>query len=284
MNSNKNILPIISNLYPSMHKTEKKIAGLILEDPNNVINMTVAEIAKELEIAQSSIIRFCKTIGLSGFSELKINLAQNIAKPQDIIYKDIKLGDGIDSITAKIFSSYAQTLKESLEFIDIKQLEFAVNAIFSAKRVEFYGVGTSSNLAQDIYYRLMRIGIPAYAVVDPHIVRISASMLDEDCVAMGISYTGRSKDTVEALKIAQSKGAKTICLTSFLKSDITKYSDINLTIPTQETKIVQLEAMSSRIIHTAILDIIYTYVAVKRFKNTARHIENMNEILSTVRL
>ena len=117
----------------------------------------------------------------------------------------------------------------------------------------------------------------------PMFFRISASMLNEDSVAMGISYTGRSKDTVEALRIARSKGAKTICLTSFFKSKITEYSDIELVVPTQETKLIQ-EAISSRIALIAILDSIYTCVAARRFDITVDHIENMNEILSSLRL
>lgn len=283
MESGKNALTIIKNLYPSMHKIEKKIAKFILDNPNDVMNITVAKMAKELDVAQSSIIRFCKIIGFSGFSKLKLNLAQNLIKHENLIYKDIKLEDNINTITTKVFSSSIQTLRESLQFIDIKQLELAVNTIMTAKRVEFYGVGTSATLAQDVYYRLMRIGIPAYGIVDPHVFRISASMMDEDCVAMGISYTGNSRDTVEALKIAKSKGAKTICLTSFFKSHITEYADIELVVPTQETKLIQ-EAISSRIAQIAVLDSIYTCIAVKRFDATVEHIESMNEILGNLRL
>ena len=130
MESNKNALTIIRNLYPSMHKIEKKIAEFILEHPNDVVNMTVAKMAKELDIAQSSIIRFCKIIGFSGFSKLKLNLAQNVIKHENLIYKDIKLEDSINTIATKVFSSSIQTLKESLQFLDIKAIRASSRGYF----------------------------------------------------------------------------------------------------------------------------------------------------------
>lgn len=283
MDNNRNVLLIIKSLYPSLHRVEKKIAGLILKNPETVIYMPIAQMAKELGVAESSIVRFCKTMGFDGFKQLKINLVKNLENPGKIIYEDINRNDSHHEIINKVFSSSMKTLEESLQIIDEKQFSIAVEAILKAKRIEFYGLGTSSTLAQDAYYRFMRIGLPVYAAVDPHISRVSASTMDSTCLAIGISYKGSTKDIVETLEIAKSKGAKTMCITCFFQSPITKVSDIQIIMPTSEAKIMR-EAISSRIAQIAIIDSLYTAVALEKFDTVVDHIEDLSDILGSVRL
>jgi len=283
MDNNRNIILIIKSLYPSLHRVEKKIAEFIIENPEKIIYMPIAQVAKELKVAESSVVNFCKTIGFDGFKQLKINLVKSLDNPEDLIYEDINKDDSQQDVIKKVFSSSIRTLEESLQTIDMKQFSMAVDAILKAKRIEFYGVGSSSTLAQDAYYRFMRIGLPVYAAVDPHISRVSASNLDKDCLAIGISYKGRTIDTIETLKIAKRKGAKTMCITCFPLSPITKTSDIKLIIPTSEAKIMR-EAISSRIAQIALIDSLYAVVALKRFDTVASHIEELSDILSSVRI
>jgi len=283
MDNNRNILLIIKNMYSSLHRVEKKIAGFVLENPETIVYMPIAQMAKELKVAESSIVRFCKIIGFDGFKQLKINLIKNLENPEKLIYEDINRNDNRHDVLKKVFSSSIRTLEESLQIIDEKQFSMAVEAILKAKRIEFYGVGTSSTLAQDAYYRFMRIGLPVYAAVDPHISRVSASTMNNGCLAIGISYKGRTRDTVETLDIARSKGAKTMCITCFPLSPITKVSDIQIVMPTSEAKIMR-EAISSRIAQIAIIDSLYAAVALEKFDTVVDHIEGLSDILSSVRL
>lgn len=283
MNKNSNILLIIKRLYPSFHRVEKKIAKFILKNSEKIPYMSIGQISKDLNVAESSIVRFSKTIGLDGFKQLKINLTKSLKDPEELIYEDIKKNDSQHEIINKVFLNSIKTLKESLQTIDENQFSMAVEAILMAKRIEFYGVGSSSILAQDAYYRFMRIGIPVFAVVDPHVSRISASTMDGTCLAIGISYTGRTRDTIETLEIAKNEGAKTMCITCFPRSKITKVSDIQIVTPTSEIKILR-EAISSRIVQIAIIDSLYTAVALKKIDTVVNRIENLSEILNTTRL
>lgn len=283
MDEQQNCLLAIKGLYPSFHRVEKKIADFILEKPERMIYLSIAQLADELDIAESSIVRFCKIIGIGGFKQLKINLAKSLDNPEKLIYEDIGKNDDSYEIIQKVFTSSIETLKESLETIDKNQFEMAVEAILQAKRIEFYGVGTSSTLAQDAYFRFMRIGLPVYAAVDPHISRMSAATLDNTCLAIGISYKGRTRDTVETLEIARNKGAKTMCLTCFPSSPIAKISDIKLILSTREAQIMR-EAISSRIAQIALIDSLYTAVALRKFDTVVEHIEDISDILGSVRL
>lgn len=282
MENQTDCIVMMRSQYPSMFEAEQKIADFIIKQPQKTVNMTVTQLAKETGVADSSIIRFCQRLGFNGFTQMKINLAQNLKKPESLILEDINLDDNPPDITSKVFSASIRALTETIGMLDMKALSDAVEVLSKAKRIEFYGVGTSASLAADAYYRLMRIGFPAYVATDPHVMRISASSLHRDCVAVGISHTGRTRDTVRAMEIARSNGAKTICITSCLKSPITDAVDISLITSTSETKIFK-EAVSSRIAHIVLLDTLYTCIALKKYNRTVEKLGAMSELLNEMR-
>jgi RpiR family transcriptional regulator, carbohydrate utilization regulator len=282
MNNDMSCLITLKSLYPSMHDVEKRISDYILSHSEIVVNMTVAQISKETGVADSSIVRLCQRLGFDGFTQFKVNLAKNQKRPEEIILEDISAGDDPYTVTSKVFRLSGQALKDTVEMLDKGELNKAVDAIMNARRMEFYGVGSSAPLAMDAYYRFMRIGLPAYVAVDPHISRISANLLDPDCLAIGISHTGRTIDTVRALEIAKGKGAKTLCITSYLDSPITEVSDIKLIISAVETRFMK-EAIASRIAQIALLDSLYTCVALRKCDKVVENIEDMTEILNEMR-
>lgn len=244
--------------------------------------MTIAQLAILLSVADSSIVRFCRLIGLNGFTDLKINLAKNISKSSYLIPEEISLHDDDYSIALKVFSSSIQTLQNTINTLDKEEFHRTVQLLLEAKRIEIYGIGTSATLAQDTYYRFMRIGLPAYAATDPHISRISASMLDDECVVLGISHTGRTKDTIEALQIAKGKGAKIIGITSFYKSPLLDLSDRRLVISSIEADFLK-EAVSSRIAHLGLIDSLCTCLIIRRYKQTEPLLDSMTYILNQLR-
>lgn len=280
--SENNSLANIKSLYPSLFEVEKKIADFILGQPDEIIYMTVAQISDKIRVADSSIIRFCQKLGFDGFTQLKINVAKNIKKYEEPIPSDIKTKDDPTTVTKKVFASSAQALKDTLEVLDMNELSKAVEAISTAKRLEFYGVGTSAALAQDAYYRFMRIGYPAYFATDPFISSVSASMLDNECVSFGISHSGRTIDTIEALKIAKSKGATTVCITSFVESPITQIADIRLITATGETRFKK-EATASRIAQIALLDSLHACAVLEKYDRSVSKMQEVSKILDEMR-
>ena len=281
--NNVNAIGIISSLYPTLNKVEKRIADFIISDPENLVHLTISDIAAKIEVARSSIVRFCKILGFAGFKELKINIATNLRKTIDNILLDIQRTDDPSTVLSKVYRSAITTLEETLNTIDRREFAKAVKLLCLAKRIEFYGIGTSAVLAMDAYYRFMRAGLPAYAAVDPHIQRVSASMANKDWVIVGISHTGRTRDTFDALKIAKEHGAKTICITNFMKSPIASISDVGLVTVSPETMFMK-EAVTSRIAHVALLDSLYTAVALANFKKSSTRLANMARILNDTRL
>lgn len=276
----------IRSLYPSMSVVEKKIADYILLHPGEVVFMTVAQLASQIGTAESSVVRFCHSIGFQGFSSLKINLAQNQEKNQKYMLDEISMDDDCSStlgITSKVFSSVIRSLNETLELVSEEILSQTVDALCKANKIIFYGIGTSAVIASDTYYRFMRIGLPASAATDPHIMLLSASMLDENSVAFGISHTGRTIETIRAMETAHKQGARTICLTSHQNSPITQISDISIVTSASENKMLR-EAITSRIAHITIMDSLYACISLKRYDTVKHKLDVMHELLESVRM
>ena len=283
MKKEKSCLVLMRSFYPSMHESERKIADFIMNQPEIAVHMTVAHVSKEVGVADSSVVRFCQRLGFNGFTQLKINLAKNLKQPENLILENIHRDDDYLTIVNKVFASSIQALEDSLKMLDPSEFNKAVDLMIRAKRIEFYGVGTSEPIAMDAYYRFMRIGLNTYVATDPHISKVSANMLDRECVAVGISHTGRTKDTVRAIEIAKSKGASIICITSFLDSPIAQLADSKLITSTSEVRFMK-EAVSARIAHIALLDSLYTCVAVAKYDTAIENLEAMTEILNEMRL
>ena len=283
MNESKNPYLVIKNLSPNLHKMEKRIASYILESGDLVSSMTISQLAAKIDVAESSIVRFCKIAGYSGFTELKLNLARHAVPHQTMIYEDITEQDNLESVVRKVFSGNIRCLQDTLSIISTESMSQAVEILQGAKTIAFYGVGSSAAIANDSYYRFMRMGFPAVSVTDPHMCKIHASLLDSECAAILITHTGRTRETYETAKAAKEKGARVICVTSFLRSPIAALCDVVLAISSRETQVIN-EAIASRIAHITILDSIFACLCMTKYEEVLPMIKNMNTVLKNSRL
>lgn len=278
--NNQECLSYIRSILPSTKGVERIIGEFIVNNPEDLINMTVAKLASSIDVSEGSIIRFCQRVGFDGFTALKISIALNIQAQNRFVLGDISIGSTGDtySVMTQVFDSIFNVLHETLGIIDPVELRRAAEVIINANKIEFYGLGTSAPIVQDAYYRFMRIGLNASVCVDPHIMLVSASLMQPKCLAIAISHTGRSMQTVMALKEAKEHGANTLCITSYTGSPITQYADIKLITSPNGSKIIK-EATIARIAHIALLDSLCMYIAMQNSQKTAKVQDYMLELL-----
>lgn len=269
----------IKGAYSTFRKAELRIADTILQDPEEVINLSITELAERSEVSESTVVRFCKTLGYKGYYELKIALARELIIPPQQIYEEIDLNDNVITIKNKVFQSNILALQDTIKILDDREMERAVEAIAKAKMVVFYGMATSAAVALDSAHKFLRINIRSVYYSDTHMQAISAALLEKGDAAVGISHSGSSKDVVDALRIARQSGATTICITHHTKSPITKVADIKLYTAARETAL-RSDAMTSRIAQLSILDVLYVSVALRRYEESLRSIEQTDEALA----
>src|SRR5579871_1247437 len=236
----------LEGIGPSLGATASRIAEFIVANADDVIHMSITELAKATDASEGSIVGLCQQIGASGFQQLKIALAQELVQPVQFIHEDLKKKDDAKTVIEKIIHSDIQALKDTLSVLDPAAMERAVRIILAADRVELYGIGSAAPIAEDAHYRMLRIGINCKVVVDSHMQAVSASLTNPNVATITVSHSGSTLETIEATKLAKEAGARTICITNFGKSPIQAYTDVVLHTMAKETRF-RTEAMTSRI-------------------------------------
>lgn len=255
-------LGLIRSHYPSLTPAEQKIADFILSNPRDVIYMSVTELAEKCEVGDGTVVRFAHDIGLSGYQELKLILSRDLSSSFEYVLEDVLPEDPLEDIVRKITNRNLKAIADTTQLIDMNSLNRAIEAISKARKVEFYGVGASGFTALEAKYKFLRIGVLCDALTDPHLQAMSASTLTPKDVAVGISHSGATKDTIESIKVAKEAGAITICITNFARSPITKFTDIVLLTASPEAPLTS-GAIRSIVAQLHVLDLLFTGVAMR---------------------
>lgn len=262
MQEQNGVILKIESLYNSLTKAEKKVADYVLENAENVIYFSITELAEKCNTGETTIVRFCRRIGLSGFQEFKLNLAKDVIRPETSIHENVSFDDPLEIQLQKITNENVLAISNTTKLLSLKEIERAVDTIVNAQRIDFYGVGASGYTALDAKYKFMRLGLNVHADLDPHIQAISAANLKEGDVGIGISFSGSTKDTVATCQLAKKSGATVICITNYARSPITTVADIVLLTSAKETPL-RSGALTSKIAQLHVLDILYTAVAIR---------------------
>lgn len=277
------ILAMIHNKYNTLTATEKKIASYVLQNPRKVMELTAKELAISCGTVQSAVIRFCKSIEITGFADLKLALARETAiveRTEDL--PAFSQNDDTETVFRKVFFSGIHTLKDTLSMLDFDRLEKIVHLLVNAQNVYIFGIGTSSTVAMDAGYRFSQFGIPAHACTDSLFMNVIAGNLKVGDVAFGISHSGQTKSVVDALRRAGSVGAATIALTSFADSKLSQESDLSICVYPDE-KNYPVEAVSARVAHICVIDALMMVLGIKQGGGFEKHIAIRNEALKDIR-
>ena len=254
----------IKQKFDAFTKSEQKIAQYILDNPEAVVNSTIMELAELSHCSEATIVRFCRSMGYSGFLKFKISYAQNVVDPYKHLNPTFEKDDSTDKIIEKVFYNVKLALDQTKAILDNDTFQKAVAVIHDCKRLEIFGSGGSGIVAKDLQHKLLKIGIKCNTYEDIDLQLMSASLLGKGDVAMGISHSGTNSGTIGCLKLAREAGATTIVLVSQGKSPILKYGDIVLRNATMET-VFKSESVSGRIAQLVILDALVAALAYKEY-------------------
>jgi len=254
----KNPYEIIRINYPNYSKVFRIIADYVLNNPEEILQTNIHQLGHDLDIAESSIVRFCKAIGYSGFSELKIMLAKYGRQRSKIIFENLK--DGSPEATSRdIFSLSIETLQIAAEQLDFSAVKQAADLLSKADRVVICGVGASASVAESFAAHLLRIGITAEAATDSELMQLIARAANERTLFVAITKSGRNLPLVHAFELAKAHGAKTVCMTGFARTPIEKFCDVRIVHYCPTTIL-----MSSRIVQNTIIDCICINATIQR--------------------
>ena len=249
-------------IRPSLTPAEERVAEVVLADARRSAGLTISALATAARTSETTVLRFCRRLGLPGYPQLRLALAEESAQPRTLggSGTDINAGDSIDDIIAKVAFTDASAVEETAHQLDRVALASAAAAIATAGRVDIYGMGASAIVGTDLQQKLHRIGVIAFAWNDPHIALTSAAPLRPGDVAVGISHSGTTTETIEALAAARATGATTVALTNFPLSRLAADADLLLTTSARETNL-RSGATASRIAALTVVDCLDLAVA-----------------------
>ncbi len=252
-----NLRNLGSDLTPAL----RKVADYVRRNPERFLDQTVFEVAEEADASEASVIRFCRDLGFSGFQQFKLALASDLASsPTD---PGAQQNPRTAAEVLEYISHHArQALEDTCQLLDLSTLERAVEAILKAPRIDVYGVGASGIVAQDFAYKFLRLGYAVRAYSDPHLAAIAAATLQPGMVAIGVSRSGTTVDTVKPLEIARHSDACVIALTHQLKSPVARAASLVLATSVAESPLTG-GSVSAKMGQLLVLDVLFTLVALR---------------------
>ena len=273
-------LVILKEMINSLPPSEKKIAKYILENPEKAILQTALMLGEESNTSSAAVIRLCKSLGLSGFQELKIRVAGDLQAEENTEYRDIEPNEGFKEIMNKVTSNTIQTLRETMDIMSEKNLEAAVKALSNAKSILFIGVGASFIAANDAEQKFQRINKNAYAFSDVHLAATSIANKGEEDVVVGISFSGNTQEIASMLELAKQKKCTTISITKYGSSRLSKWTDILLHTSAAKEATFRSGATSSRIAQLHIIDILLMCLASMEYEETIEHLDETRKAVN----
>ncbi len=249
-------------LYPGLTKSEKRVADILIDDYENIGDYTLADYAKKAGCSDASVMRFCRRLGLDGFSELKYQLAKVKTAAYDNGMHKITKEDNAYAIMEKVIWTNEKTLKDTLTLYS-EDYEKALDAVLEAKQINFFGVGDAWIVCESAQMKFQRIGVRSTAYSDVALSLASASLMSEDDLAIGISFSGETKLVIDALRIAKSNGAKTLAIVHFDKCELLKYADMKIFTATTDYTVGHDE-IARRTAEFAIIDTLYMGLITKK--------------------
>ncbi|AKI97759.1 MurR/RpiR family transcriptional regulator [Kosmotoga pacifica] len=269
----------IRKAYKDLSKSGKKLANFVLENPEKVIRMSITQLARAVDLkSESTVVRFYRSLGFSGYHDFKVSLAGDLAGKSIVhSYRDIYIDDSTESVKKKFLSSTIRAFHDNEKKLSDDLLEDAVKIISEAERVICIGYGASAAIAKYAAFRFSVMSKDVFFSEDSHLNAVVLSKLKPvDCV-LAISYSGESKDVI--IPLEHRKGAKVIAITGNKESSLGRISDVVFDVGVKEIS-MRTDALISRYIQMAIVDILFTVLAVRGGEKVLKELSDTRRCFS----
>jgi RpiR family carbohydrate utilization transcriptional regulator len=273
-----NILEKITQHNAAFSKSERKVAEVILANPQTAIHSSIATLAKMADVSEPTVNRFCRRLDTKGYPDFKLHLAQSLANGTPYVNRHVEENDGPEEYTKKIFESTMASLEVARQSVDIPTINRVVDLLTQAQKISFFGLGASASVAHDALNKFFRFNVPIIYFEDILMQRMSCMNCTEDDVVVLISHTGRTKSLVEIAQIARSNDATVVGITS-KDSPLGKECNLVLSLDVPEDTDMYMP-MASRIAQLTLIDILATGFTLRR-GNKFR--ENLKRVKDTLR-
>lgn len=261
----------------TMPTAMSKIADVVTVHPAAPVELTITELADRAGTSPATVTRFCRAIGFDGYTQFRVGVASEIGRgdANESWHADIGEEFGSTDEPGKVLQTLVALHVDSLEStaarLDLDSVMQVANAVAVSRHVDIYGVGGSGVIAREFQGRLYRIGVNAHAWSDVHEGLTSAVMQDARSVAVGVSSTGRTDETVQMLSQAGAAGAFTVAITHDVDSWLAGIADVSLATA-EPSRYLRPDDLSVKHSQLLVLDLLYLLIAQQMFGEASTHL------------
>ena len=256
------LLDSIRNRLDTLSKSEHKVALAVLAKPELTIAKNISALARLAQVSEPTVVRFCRTLGLDGWHEFKLKLAQSLALAPKLSDSAMRQDDLMVDLVDKICNRSVNALLDLRSSLNVHRVEQALAVLSRATKIEFYGQGSSGIIAMDAQHKFFRSGVPTVAYSDPHIHSISAALLKPGDVVVAISQRGHNTALLRSVMLAKKTGAAVVVLAPSgtpLSEAATVPVDIDLAFETDP-----YTPITARLAYLVVIDILAVGLALQK--------------------
>ncbi|EKK7714829.1 MurR/RpiR family transcriptional regulator [Cronobacter dublinensis] len=276
-----NMLEKIQSQLEHLSKSERKVAEVILESPSQAIHSIIATLASEAGVSEPTVNRFCRSLDTKGFPDFKLHLAQSLANGTPYVNRNVDEDDSVEAYTSKIFESAMASLDHVRQSLDMATVNRAVDMLTQAKKIAFFGLGSSAAVAHDAMNKFFRFNVPVVYSEDIVVQRMSCMNGGPDDVVVLISHTGRTKSLVELARLARDNDALVLAITS-RGSPLAREASLALLLDVPEDTDIYMP-MVSRLAQLTVIDVLATGFTLRRGAKFRDNLKRVKEALKESR-
>ncbi len=276
----RNLLEQIQGRLDELNKAERKVAEVILLNPQQATRFSIAALAQAAKVSEPTVNRFCRSFGVSGYPELKLQLAQSLASGAAYVSRAVEADD-----------DPAATPRKSSPVPSPRSTARAATGPAAGQPCRGHDdpgpadpllrPGRLSPVALDAQHKFFRFNLAVSAHADVLMQRMLASVAHTGDLFVIISYTGRTRELVEVARLARENGASVLGLTA-AGSPLANACSLSLHIPLPEDTDIYMP-MTSRIIQLTVLDVLATGMTLRRGVDFQPHLRKIKESLNASR-
>ena len=276
-----NMLEKIQSQLEQLSKSERKVAEVILTSPSRAIHLSIARLANTAGVSEPTVNRFCRSLDTKGFPDFKLHLAQSLANGTPYVNRNVDEDDSVEAYTGKIFESAMASLDHVRQSLDMNAVNRAVDLLTQAKRIAFFGLGSSAAVAHDAMNKFFRFNVPVIYSDDIVVQRMSCMNCSADDVMVLISHTGRTKNLVELAQLARENDAMVLAITS-AGTPLAREATLALLLDVPEDTDIYMP-MVSRLAQLTLIDVLATGFTLRRGAKFRDNLKRVKEALKESR-
>lgn len=268
---------------PDMSPAEGRVADVVLRQPERVAALQLTQLAAAAGVSEPTVIRFCRTLGYSGYRAFVLDMAANMGAGQVTYDRDgIAPGDSLEKIRDKIFHGAQRVLQEVHQEVELTRMQQAIDLLTQAQRVELFAFGGSVPTAMDAQHKLFRLQVPTTVYSDPHIQHMAAHSLKQGDLVMAFSNTGTTAALVQVIELVRGEGLPVIALTP-PSTPLAELATVALCVDADERGLLSLP-LSVRLAWLALVDVLVMGLAQSRGAEAQKHLTRIIESQKPLRL